>query len=605
MKRIFISRLAIIAAVMAGMTSTTFAQVNDNQTSRDRALKQLSYEIKYLASDELGGRQPGTPGIVLAEKFIVDAFKKAGLKPPKGQDHYFQEFSVGSTRYLDKEASSFAINGTELKLGEQFSFLQGRRPYDIDAEIVFLGYSINADEDHNYNEFRDADVQGKLVVVIRREPQQNNPDSVFDGKEISDHGYVSAKVAQARRAKAAGIIFVNDSVTAPTDEKDDLAAYDQFGNQTSRIPFVHVKRKVIDDLLKKSPLTVGDGVKLSSVADVEKRIDSTLEPVTQTVKGAKAKLVGAFKLKQTKTNNIIGVLEGEGPNADETIVIGAHYDHLGTGAYGSRAANRRGEVHNGADDNATGTAGIMELARRFGSANKKPARRLVFIAFTAEEMGLLGAQHYVNNPIYPLEKTVAMVNYDMIGWLRDDKLTVFNWNSSPQFAGALDRANEKFNLTLVKPPSGFAGSDHLPFFRKNIPVMFLHTGLTSTYHTPDDDFETIDCDGALKVTEFTEALIAELANLEKAPTFGTPKPIRLGAMLGDDDDIVVVEGVVENSVAAKTGLKKGDIILSFAGQAVTSRRQVNRSVNRDRGKTVTIKIKRDGEEMSLEAVLKK
>ena len=142
---------------------------------------------------------------------------------------------------------------------------------------------------------------------------------------------------------------------------------------------------------------------------------------------------------------------------------------------------------------------VVELARMFAKRGKAPGRRLVFICFSAEEMGLLGAKHYVKEPLFPLEDTVAMVNFDMIGWLRDDKLTVFNWNSCAEFAPILENANQAMKLDLVKPVSGFAGSDHLPFLQYKMPVMFMHTGLTSTYHTPEDDFETLDCDGALKV----------------------------------------------------------------------------------------------------------
>ena len=172
--------------------------------------------------------------------------------------------------------------------------------------------------------------------------------------------------------------------------------------------------------------------------------------------GWSADFKSAFSIKKTKTNNIIGIIEGEGPNANETIVIGAHYDHLGMGEYGSRAPGRR-EIHNGADDNATGTAAVIELARRFNKRDKKPGRRLVFVCFTAEEMGLLGAIHYCENPLFPLETTAAMINFDMIGWLRDNKLTLYNWNSSAQLDPVFDSANADFGFDLNKPPRAFCG----------------------------------------------------------------------------------------------------------------------------------------------------
>jgi membrane-associated protease RseP (regulator of RpoE activity) len=228
----------------------------------------------------------------------------------------------------------------------------------------------------------------------------------------------------------------------------------------------------------------------------------------------------------------------------------------------------------------------------------------VFICFTAEEMGLLGATHYCNNPIYPLEKTAAMVNFDMIGWLRDDKLWLYNWNSSPQLDPIFEASNEDFDFELVKPSQGFAGSDHLPFNLRRVPNMFIHTGLNSVYHTPEDDFEAINCAGALKVIDFSERVVDGLASLEKIPSFGTPRPIRLGVLLDDNNDVVTIEGVTPNSIAEKAGLQKGDIILEFGGEKVTKRRSVNLLIRRDSGKKVKLKLKRGDAEINLNVELK-
>jgi hypothetical protein len=342
-------------------------------------------------------------------------------------------------------------------------------------------------------------------------------------------------------------------------------------------------------------------MKLKSIAAVEDLIDSNLEPISQPIANWSAEFKSDFQLKKVPTNNIIGIIEGEGPNADETIIIGAHYDHLGDGAYGSRAGGRR-EIHNGADDNATGTAAVIELARRINSRDKKPGRRLVFICFTAEEMGLLGAFHYVQNPIFPLEKTVTMVNFDMIGWLREGRLTLYNGNTSPQFDPIFEAANEGLDFELVKGAGG--GSDQIPFNNKQIPNVFIHTGQNAVYHTPEDDFEAINCEGALKVIDFSERVVDGLAALEKPPAYGTPKRIRLGVMLEDDNDVVTIEGVTSDSLAEKAGLLKGDVILDIDGAKITSRREVNRIVQRDRGKTIKLKLKRGDAEIQLNVELK-
>lgn len=584
----------------------------DKGTSREIALQRVTSDIKYLASDELAGRLPGSPEMETCVKYITDEFQRIGLKPGMPDGTYLQTFDVsdnlGSSRTLLRETCGLQFHGPggksiALKLDEDFKPQICREDVKVDAGLVFVGYGVRSAE-HNYDEYRDLEVKDKVVVMIRVEPQQTNPDSVFDGAENSIHAMMQTKVAAARRAGAAAILLVNDAHTAPTPERDELAAYDMFGRVTSTIPFAHVKRAAMDQLLNLAPLVTGDGTQLSSLAEIEKTIDQSLSPLSQEWTGWSAAYQVGFEKKQVLTSNIIGVIEGEGPLADETIVIGGHYDHLGRGAYGSRAPGRN-EIHNGADDNATGTAGVIELARRFLKHDKKPARRLVFICFTAEEMGLVGAQHYVQNPVFPLEKTVAMVNYDMIGWLRNNQLTVYSWFTGDSFAGALDRANQNHKLDLVKPEQGFAGSDHLPFMQRNIPVMFLHTGITDTYHTPEDDFETINCDGALKVIEYTEALLIELANLPERPKFanaaqGTAPRIRLGALITEIDGQAKVDSVSAGTLAEKIGLKSDDIVLTLAGDEITARRQIARLLSANAGKTIKMKIRRGSEDIEIE-----
>ena len=573
------------------------------------SLQQVTYDIKYLASDELGGRQPGTPGMEKAEAYIVEQFKKANVKPGGKDGSYFQPFSVGGERRLKKDGVTGAFvmgdEKVELKLGESLSPLAYRSSIELDDDIVFVGYSVKSTE-HNYDEYADVDVNGKVVVMIRREPQLNNEDSVFDGTEMSSAGYIRTKLNNARVAGAKAVILVNDGASADTPEKDELVEFNQFGRSTLRIPTIQVSRAMLDKVLAKSPLLAGDGEKLSSLAEAEKLIDDKLSPLSQPIKGFKFQCNAEINREDIIANNVVAVIEGEGPNADETIVIGAHHDHLGMGDYGSRA-NRR-EIHNGADDNATGTAAVIELARRFQARDKKPGRTLVFVCFSAEEMGLLGARHYVSTdePLFPLDKTVGMINFDMIGWLRDDKLTCFNWNTSGEFAKAVDAANAKHNLDLVKPRQGFAGSDHLPFNQKRIPNIFFHTGLTSTYHTPEDDFETINCEGAVKVIDYCEAFVDELCNSEKAPSYGMERrsSVSFGAILSQDDGKVVIESIKEGSIAAQAGFQVGDQILSVSGNEVKRRRQVVRALRNKAGETVTFIFKRGEAEKSVDVELK-
>ena len=573
------------------------------------ALTRVTKDIEYLASDELGGRKPGTPEMKLSEDYIIEAYRQAGLKDPTETGKYMQTMEVGSQKQIAEGSASLVLTspeGKEIELaeGKQYSLLLGRGKFDVDAELAFVGYGISAEEELNFDEYADMDVDGKVVVMIRREPQQNMEKSVFDGTELTKWSYIATKARAARNAGAAAILLVNDGVTAE-EEGDDLIDSDMFGQDNGRVPFMHIKRAKFDEMLAMTPVMTASGDKLKTVKAIESQLDEELEPLSQTMKGWKIATKGKFEVGGIKTSNIIGVIEGEGPNAHETIVIGAHYDHLGDGAYGSRARrNQRGEIHNGADDNATGTAAVMELARRFAARDKKPGRRLVFICFTAEEMGLLGAYHYVRNPTFPLEDTVAMINFDMIGWLRNDKLTVFGWNSSTQFDKMFNTANTDFNFDLQKPEAGFGGSDHLPFNEKKIPNTFIHTGLTDTYHTPDDDFATIDCEGAVKVIDFTEAFMDELCSSEKRPRYSYTGPFRLGVNVGTNSDgQLVVSTVANDSIAATAGLEADDVILKWGDEVLKNRRDLRKVIRRDKGSMVNLLVLRDDEEKKIELKL--
>ena len=613
--------LVSVSQVGVGQTATVEpssqqkAQVGGNEdnmptaspsvwTADPEALKRVTHDIRYMASDEMGGRKPGTPGIKLCEDYIVAEFKKAGVKP-LSDGTYLQAVEVSGPRRLVKAESSLNLKGPDnqtikLQLGANYQQLTSIRKKSVaNGDLVFVGYGISAKE-HNYDDFRDVDLEGKVVVLLRMEPQQQDANSVFNGDKNTSHSAGSRKAKLAREKGAVAVLIVNDSVTAPDDESDELMAIDRF-NRTL-CPMAHVKRSVIDGILKEQPLVAPTGEKLKSLKVIEDLIDSNLESISQPIKGWSAELTAKFDKSSIITNNIIGVVEGEGPNANETVIIGGHYDHLGMGGFGSKTPGRK-EIHNGADDNATGTAAVVELARRFAQADKKPGRRLVFICFTAEEMGLIGANHYVQNPLFDLSDTVAMINFDMIGWLRNKELTLFNWNTSPQLSALLDRSNEGIGLTLNKPEQGFGGSDHLPFNSIGIPNTFIHSGLNDVYHTPEDDFELINCEGALQVIDYSENYIRELVTVKERPKFGRAVPFRFGVRLEERSGKVVVLGVSRGSIASKIGVTKGDIIVEFAGEMVTKRREVVRLVRKFKGTEVNLKLMRDDKELEMNAKL--
>jgi hypothetical protein len=569
----------------------------------EEALARVSEDIRILASEEMAGRQPGTPGIQLAEDYLVAQYTEIGLKPLKNGT-YLQPFEVGRRSRLDEENTKLVLHGPndskiELGLGQDWQAMTSRGNHSLEAELVFVGYGISADE-LNFDEYSNVDVADKIVVLIRSEPAGKEENSVFHRDTPSRHATFRTKAAAARRAGALGVIFVNDSQTAPTAELDDLVSRDNLG--IMGLPFAQIKRSVFEQVLEQTPILTAAGAASKSVAEIEDLIDAKLESLSQPLEGWKAEFQAQFKLSGVKTNNVIGILEGEGPLAHETIVIGGHYDHLGDGAYGSRAGGRR-EIHYGADDNASGTAAVLELARRFSKREKKPERRMVFICFSAEEVGLLGAVHYVNNPEFPLEDTVMMFNFDMIGWLRDDALSVISWNSSPQFAPVLDKHGEPFGLNILKPRMSVGGSDHMPFDGRRIPNLFFHTGLHAVYHTPEDTFEAINCEGAVRVIDYTEKVIEEMMAMEKRPSYGPPPPFQLGVTLVNQTNNMTIEAIADNSPAQRAGLLVGDVILEVNEEPIASRRALTVAMRQHEGKTVKFKVRRDDAEVILHVEL--
>jgi hypothetical protein len=476
--------------------------------------------------------------------------------------------------------------------------------------LVFVGYGID-DPDHNFQEYEGVDVSGKVVLMLRRQPVFEIEDSPYAGDEVVEQAFIRSKVAAAKDRGAVGIVFVNDIRTAPSGTEATLENTAAFGDRELGLPFVMISQAACNQLLEAFPLKDKDGNPVKDLLTASKLIDSSAAPLSQAM-AASAKYSATFEDQKGWGYNIVGVVEGEGPLANETIVVGGHYDHIGIGSFGSRAPGRFGEVHNGADDNATGTAAVMELARRYAQAGKKPARRMVFIAFSAEERGLLGAYHYCENPIYPLASTVAMINFDMIGWLRNDKLVIYGTGTSSVFDAVADQANTEAKLQLDKIAAGFAGSDHLPFQQKGIPAVFFHTGLTPVYHTPDDKTEALDMAGGVRVIDYTEKFLDQLLATEKIEFQGggaqrRTRPAYLGAQM-DFENIteqgLTIREVTAGSPAEQAGLKPGDIITQIDDKAMRSRDDMTSFLREKQpADKVAIKFLRDGGEQVMEVIL--
>lgn len=523
--------------------------------------------IRYLASDELEGRMSGTPGADKAAEYISLQFKKAGLKPLGDSHTYFQKFSftkgikLGGQNKLEFEIDH---TKTELVLGQDFYPLSFSSRGQFSGEVVFAGYGISAPE-LEYDDYNAINVRDKIVLVLRYTPEGYDAESPF-----YNYAALRYKAMNAREKGAKAIIFVTPY---SQDEEEDLTSIGLDSSYSdSGIQSLIIRREKAEEIL----LSTGTNLKKLEQNLADKNNSSFL--ISKTKAAIKTELVE----EKGESSNVIGLLEGSDPILkNEFIVIGAHYDHIGLGGIGSRSNNdyTRGSIHNGADDNASGVSGLIELSEFFSCRKGSLKKSLVFIAFSGEELGLIGASYYVNNPKVPLNETVAMINMDMIGRLDQDKLTVFGVGSSPHWEALLNEANTDFNFEISLNNSGFAPSDQSVFFAKKIPVLHFFTGVHADYHTPGDDWQKINPLGERRVLNLISELIIELNSTREKIAFSNviePKKgsTKFNVYLGTIPDYsnqvegVKLMGVKEGSPADKAGILGEDTIVQFNGMAI-------------------------------------
>ena len=508
------------------------------------AEERMKADVNFLAADARDGRAPGTAGIEAAAEYVADVFKGAGLKPAPGRKGYFQPFSISGRPTLgDKQ--SLVLNGPDEKTvkGEFRSEATPGGPgtgrSTVKAEfrtdftpmalgvggsldrvpIVFVGYGITAKDEGlklDYDDYAGIDVKGKAVLLIRREPQQGDDASPFDGKKTTAYATFQHKATNAFQHGAAAVLMVND-VASLGDQKDELLPFGAGGTEVySNIPFVMLSRGFADKLL------IAAGV--PKLGQVEREIDHDLKPRSRELKGWTLSAKVEIERPGIETKNVVGVIEGAGPHADETVVIGGHYDHLGHGGMlsGSLAIFSK-DIHNGADDNASGTSMVLELARRLGARRDPPPRRVVFIAFSGEEKGLLGSQYYVSHPLFPLASTVMMINCDMVGRLNaHNDLTMIGTGTTEGLDALVEVLGKSAGLNIKKVSGmtdGFGGSDHQSFYARHIPVLFAFTGIHGDYHRPSDDSDRINYSGMARIADYLELITLDLIRRPGRPAY--------------------------------------------------------------------------------------
>ena len=562
------------------------------------------------------GRGSGTPELNKAADYIARQFKTAGLKPIDGKS-YFQTFNVTSSARLGRRNQLSYVVGDKKKVAQsgQFMPLNFSSSGEFSGKLVFAGYGVTARE-YSYDDYAGIDVKDKFVIVLRHEPQEFDEKSVFSGKVYTEHAQFFSKAVNAKMHGARGVILVNDASNHA--DSDDLEPFATTAGPTEAgIPYLQVKAEVVDQWLAQAGPHGGD------IKTLQAQIDKDLSNVSFALPDSVTVTIRTDVRRDSKpVNNVVGYLPGE---IDEHVVLGAHYDHLGLGHQFSLAPSLAGTPHLGADDNASGTAGVIELARYFG-AQAKRHRGMVFMTFAGEELGLLGSSYYANNPKIPVEKAVAMLNMDMIGRIRDGKVYLGGLGTGASFNQLIDDVSKGSTLTLEKSDSGgYGSSDHTSFTTKQVPVLFFFSGLHADYHKPSDTWDKIDAPEAVKLLDVIASATTRLASDEARPQFvrvaPPPRPVSAagsssgggyGPYFGSIPDMAETKGGVkfadvrEGSPAGKAGLKAGDMMTEFDGKKIDNLYDFTYALRaKQPGDTVKVKVLRAGQTIEADVLLER
>ena len=600
------------------------APARDASFSPDRYLN----NIKYLASPELRGRESGSPELEKAAQYIANQFKADGLRPLDGKS-YLQPFEITTSAKLGKGNRLDIVAGPNvesLESGKEFVPINFSSHGSATGGLVFAGYGITAPE-YNYDDYAGLDVKGKFVIVLAHEPQEYDEKSVFQGKIYTTHAETYSKAANARKHGAAGVILVWDTVnhlSSGPQGQPEKEVMETFGGTTgptdAGILFVQVREEEVATWLRAAG---------KDLEEIERGINADLKPRSFAIRGIEVRETVDVERVVKTVHNVVGYLPGE---TDEYLIIGAHYDHLGLGGQFALDPSATGQVHPGADDNASGTSGVIELARHF-SALPKMKRGIVFMTFAGEELGLLGSGFYSNHPELPLDKAVAMINMDMIGRVRDGKLYVGGAGTGTTLRADLDALTPHFPALHIdySDNSGYGASDHTNFTAKQVPVLFFFSGLHGDYHKASDTWDKIDAKSAVEVVQ----LVAEIAT--KLDTDATrPQFVRVEEKA--DPHAGVVSGSVAGSVsssgggygpyfgsipdfaepprgvrfadvtpaspAGKAGLKAGDILVKFGSDEIKNLYDFTYALRAHKpGDEVEVEVLRDNKSMTAKVTL--
>ncbi len=570
----------------------------------DPLVKPLREAVFALAADGMEGRGLGTAGLDRAATWIERRLRASGLAPAFGRS-YRQSFEVKTGVALNEGNS---IEGLK---AEEWTPLGFSSSGSFAGELAFVGYGIEAPA-VGYRELEGVDLRGKVALMLRYEPQERDEASPFDGKRPSRWSSQRYKVLQARERGAVAVIFV----TGPLQDEgqDKIPALRNDGPESAAgIPVVQVKTSVAQRWLS------GIGVDLEQF---QKSVDRDLTPRSRAATGIQFRGTVSLHTTNAQGQNLAALVPGRGALGKEVVVIGAHYDHLG---YGGQSSLRPGQraVHNGADDNASGTAVALQAAAelRRSLASSRNRRTVLVVLFSGEEVGLAGSSYFVAHSPIAMKNVVAMINLDMVGRLRDDRLLALGAESAGEWKDLLERAARGAAVQVTARGDGYGPSDQTSFYAAGVPVVHFFTGTHDAYHTPDDKPATINLEGAARITRLVATLSSELATREAQLVYArasSAPPMAgdgrgYGAYLGTVPDFGSMEApeggvrladVRPGSPAERAGIRGGDRLVGLAGTKIANLYDFTYALQDNKpGETVEVVVVRDGATLRLQATL--
>ncbi len=574
-----LARLLPVLGIFVTFAALSRAQEPVFRADNPSVEQRLADADRYLSSDELEGRGLRTRGLELAAEFIARQFHEAGLKTNVCGGTPFQKFPVtvnarlgsenrlllsGPTRVGDRPEPPLALT-----LGRDYTPLACGDCCRFDLPLAFVGYGVT-DPAEGYDDYADVHAAGKAVIVLRQHPRQVGKDGKEHGCGACGHALIRRKIANAFEHGASAVIFVTNRVELEEHAQDDkLLRLTKGGcrNTHRDLPVLHCRREAIEPAIRSALGTDLDGL--------ERQINRGPAPRSGDLVGWRISGQTEIHRLQTVAKNVIGVLPGANPAGSETVVVGAHYDHFGFINVESHGAKHR-EFFSGADDNASGVASLLEIARTLAHRGHPLPRQVVFVSFCAEEEGLLGSSFYVSHPVVPLNRTVVMVNLDMVGRLRNNALYVRGIGTSVGWGNIIQRLNSRQGLSLVLQDA-FGSSDQLSFYAKEVPILAFFTGRHEDYHETTDKFSKLNIPGMRRIARLASDVVESLADAPVRPQEVAMAPPNatepyFGAY-GDftrSDPGYAIGPVQKGSPADRAGLRDGDLVVQVGANRIVS-----------------------------------